>query len=211
MKKIILLAICIMFLSGCDATYKINYKNNAFDETLIINDYYVDEESTFLIDHYENDKIYSDINDKVLVDSNVTKKRNNLYKLRFESNYENQLYSDSIILSECFEFHKFEETDNYIYIALYGDYYCDEFDSIEIIFDTDKKVNFTNASKTFFGKYVWNYDKSDKIDIEIEINKKEANLKISLLIFVLSMVIITIILGVLVYKVVNRYKRNMEV
>ena len=211
MKKIILVIFSLFLLSGCDVKYELDYKDNTFYETLFVNNYYVNNDESFLIDHYKNDNIYSDINDKVIVEKRITSKGGNKYNLKFMASYIEESYSNSLAISSCFEFHKFEETDNTIYIALYGEYYCDNFDKLEIVFDSDKKINYSNAHENNFGTLVWLYEPEDKIDIEIEINKNENKSSVFMVLVALLVMIIIVLLLYLIYKFIAMHKKNREV
>lgn len=211
MKKIILIIFSLFLLSGCDAKYKLDYKDNSFHEILFINNYVVNSDELFLIDHYKNDNIYSDVNDKVIVEKRITSKGGNKYNLKFMASYIEESYSNSLAISSCFEFHEFEETDNTIYIALYGEYYCDNFDKLEIVFDSDKKINYSNAHENNFGTLVWLYEPEDKIDIEIEINKNENKSSVFMVLVALLVMIIIVLLLYLIYKFIAMHKKNREV
>ena len=211
MKKIILVILSLFLLSGCDVKYELDYKDNTFYETLFVNNYYVNNDESFLIDHYKNDNIYSDINDKVITDKRITSKGGNKYNLEFMASYDEESYSNSLAISSCFEYHKFEEDESTIYSALYGDYYCDEFDKLEITFDTDKKINYSNAHEEKFGNLVWNFEPEDDIEIEFEINKNESKPVTYTLLVVLLIVATILLILYFAYKFYTINKKNKEV
>lgn len=211
MKKIILVILSLFLLSGCDVKYELDYKDNTFYETLFVNNFYVNNDELFLIDHYKNDNIYSDINDKVITNKKITSKGGNKYNLEFIASYDEEPYSNSLVISSCFEYHKFEENESTIYIALYGDYYCDEFDKLEIIFNTDKKINYSNAHEEKFGNLVWNFEPEDAIEIELEISKNENKPVIFKLLIVLFIVIVVSLILYFIYKFYIINKKNKEV
>lgn len=211
MKKfIIILAFCAFLISGCDAKYELSYNENVFHEVLYVNNYKIDDDMLFLIDHFKNDKIYGDVNDKISTAVKVTEKSQNLYNLKFNTSYSSKDYVNSLAIETCFEFHSYEEDDDTLYINLYGDYYCDKFENLKIVFKSDKKINYSNAHNVSFGNYVWNYKADDDINIEIEIDKNKAQFNLYLLYpFFGILILLLIIYGV--YKLYVFFKRNKEV
>lgn len=210
-KKIIVLVLSIFLISGCDANYELNYKNGIFEEKLTINNYVVNSDELFLIDHYKNDNIYSDINDKVVTDKKIKSRGGNRYNLKFIATYDEESYNNSLAITSCFEYYKYEEDDDNIYIALYGDYYCDTFDKLKVVFKTDKKINYSNAHAKILGKLVWEFNPEDDMEIELEISKNEIESPLYIVLFVLFVTILISILLYLVYKFYVIYKKNRDV
>lgn len=211
MKKIILVILSLFLLSGCDVKYELDYKDNTFYETLFVNNYYVNNDELFLIDHYKNDNIYSDINDKVITDKRITSKGGNKYNLEFMASYDEEPYSNSLAISSCFEYNKYEENNDTIYIALYGEYYCDTFDELKVVFNTDKKINYSNAHDESFSKLIWNFEPEDEIEIELEISKNENKFPGYVVLILLIGTVIIGLLSYLIYKFYVIYKKNKEV
>lgn len=211
MKKIILVIFSLFLLSGCDVKYELDYKDNTFYETLFVNNYYVNNDESFLIDHYKNDNIYSDINDKVITDKRITSKGGNKYNLEFMASYDEEPYSNSLAISSCFEYNKYEENNDTIYIALYGEYYCDTFDELKVVFNTDKKINYSNAHDESFSKLIWNFEPEDEIEIELEISKNENKFPGYVVLILLIGTVIIGLLSYLIYKFYVIYKKNKEV
>ena len=210
MKKIMLLVFCVFLISGCDAKYELNYVDNSFDEVLYVNNYIVDEDMSFLIDHYRNDKIYGDVNNTNLTTTNIKRKKNNTYDLEFNTFYSNNEYANSLAIQTCFEFHEFVEDANSLYISLYGDYYCDKFENLEVVFKSDKKINYSNAHKVSFGNYIWNFDFDDNINIEIEIDKNIDKINLNIVyIFLTIVVFVLFVFGIC--KIYKLYRNNREV
>ena len=211
MKKIILVILSLFLLSGCDVKYELDYKDNTFYETLFVNNYYVNNDELFLIDHYKYDNIYSDINDKVITDKRITSKGGNKYNLEFMASYDEEPYSNSLAISSCFEYNKYEENNDTIYIALYGEYYCDTFDELKVVFNTDKKINYSNAHDESFSKLIWNFEPEDEIEIELEISKNENKFPGYVVLILLIGTVIIGLLSYLIYKFYVIYKKNKEV
>ena len=211
MKRYIIVLISLFILNGCDVKYNLSYKDNIFTEDLTINNYTVEDDFLFLIEHYANDPIYSDVNDKVLTSKKISKKTDNVYNLEFKSIYENEPYENSVAFSECFQYHTFNETDDKLYISVYGDYYCDEFEELQVVFNTDKKINFSNAHDSYSTRLIWNFNKEDKIDIELEIDKNINIINYKLIIILITIVLMIIVISVVIYKVLLIRKREMKV
>lgn len=211
MKKIILVILSLFLLSGCDVKYELDYKDNTFYETFFVNNYIVNNDELFLIDHYKNDNIYSDINDKVITDKRITSKGENKYNLEFMASYDEEPYSNSLAISSCFEYNKYEENNDTIYIALYGEYYCDTFDELKVVFNTDKKINYSNAHDESFSKLIWNFEPEDEIEIELEISKNENKFPGYVVLILLIGTVIIGLLSYLIYKFYVIYKKNKEV
>ena len=212
MKRILILLLLIIILSGCSAKYELSYKNSLFDEKLTINNYKIDRDLEFLIDHYKNDNIYSDVNDKILTTKEIIEKKNYKYDLSFNSKYDIASYDTSLALTSCFEYYTYEENENSIYISLYGEYLCDDFDKLKIVFDTDRKINYSNAHNTLFGKLIWNFKPNDRMEIELEILKNEKKeIDLLMIFYVLCCFVVFILLTIFSYKCVIKYKSNRSV
>ena len=201
----------MFLLAGCDVKYELDYENDIFQEKLIINNYIVNSDELFLIDHYKNDDVFSDINDKVITKKRITNRGGNRYNLEFMASYDEEPYSNSLAISSCFEYNKYEENNDTIYIALYGEYYCDTFDELKVVFNTDKKISYSNAHDESFSKLIWNFEPEDEIEIELEISKNENKFPGYVVLILLIGTVIIGLLSYLIYKFYVIYKKNKEV
>ena len=174
MKKIITLFVLTLLLTGCDINYKLVYKNDVFNEEIVIKNYLNDEDQTAIpsIESLKNDGYYFDYDENYKFEQTIKDKKNNLYDITLKAVYNEVSYDNSGFLNNCFEFHTFEETDDYYYISLYGTFYCEN-DKTTFNLISDRKVILHNANKVSGGRYIWNLSKVDFLNegIRFQISK----------------------------------------
>lgn len=212
MKKILIL-ILLIFITGCETKYTLKYTDGVFKENINIKNFVDDGdgEGEPGVDYYESYPIYFDIDKTHQFEVNVKKGFDKKYDLNFESIYNDISFSKSSVFNECMQFHEYEEDENFIYISLYGDYYCYAYDKLEIEFISDNKVTYSNAHKINNEKYSWVYEFGDNIDISIEIDKKQNNGFNFFIIYYIVGGIFILALMLLVFKFYKSYKINKVV
>lgn len=174
-KKILILFSLILFLSGCDVDYKLEYKNNLFKETIIINGF-EDHDGIEMfprIDFLSKNGYYFDKNTNYKYEQKIIDKGNSFYDIDLIANYNEISFENSNIFDNCFEFSDYTETDDYIYLSAYGQFYCDHSDNMKINFETDKFVIYNNADEVINGLLVWNKELLTDEGVRIQISKKE--------------------------------------
>lgn len=211
MKRIILIVLPILFLSGCTINYNLEFKNNKFIEIIDgavsndelsleegektdvnINYYNLYIEENPLIDN--NEEVY----DKQITDVANGKK--------FVFNYEyDDNYNKSKAINYCFEDKIFEEDEDFYYIKLGGKFGCLYSDEININLKSDKAILDANADSIKNNTYTWiiNQENKDNVDITLSISKNvyvnKENNKFEVSTFQIIAFVILIVLSLITY------------
>ena len=173
MKKIIIL-ICLLFITGCDATYRVTINNNKVKENIKV---------------IETDKsLFDSVTDtgwtlREVYGENISYNPYHAENYKFKSlNNENQLGSeytsrdleginDLTFLSQCYENPSVSTEDSIVTINTGNEFNCydyyDNLGNIKVIFETNHKVISTNADTIENGSYIWNITKDSNKQIEI--------------------------------------------
>lgn len=186
MKKILLLVIPCLLLSGCTVNYNLKIEDNKFIETIkgnVLNEELkTDKEQTDINLYYEliNFEQNSLISDETAKYKKTISQNKNLVDKNsidyiFSYTYNKETINDSRILNECFENFTFEEKDNKYYFIAFGDFYCNYTKDININITTDYKVINHNANKIENNTYTWtiNENNTENLELYITINKNQ--------------------------------------
>lgn len=160
-KKLLLLFIFIFVTCcGCSGKYTLTYKEDNFSEEFVLVDFSDVEEE--ILARYTDGSEYLEIDE------------NNSYSYEEKDNkkyYKYNMGKEFVLtplIEHCFDKVFVVDEDNYINIKTSGENECDA--SIELYFDTDKKVVSSNASSVKDNVYKW-----DSLDdgVEIHFSKTE--------------------------------------
>lgn len=183
MKKVVLIFLSIILLSGCDINYNIEIKNNKISTDLDLNvseeDYkkYNDNNeeklSATLYEYFDERKIlaFDDMNYTDFLNKKISRS-NNALDINYTYNYDYLNFYKSYALNNCFEDFTVLNEDNYFYIKAQGTFNC-YYDETKINIKTDRKVINSNHDSYKDGVYTWNItrDKIDDINIIFQIDK----------------------------------------
>ena len=181
MKKIILLIISCLLLTGCTVNYNLTIEDNKFTETIkgnVLNEEIkIDENQTdvnIFYDYISKDQPALNNNNDLLYKKNLSKNNNSLdYFYGFT--YDEETINNSRILNNCFENFKFEEKENIYYFMTDGNFYCDYTEEININVTTKYKVTYNNATKIKDNTYIWVINNDNKEDFELYIAVDKTN------------------------------------
>lgn len=182
MKKLIILLLITIFLSGCSADYKLFYYDGVYSENLEItnlnnNENFVNTvndsfEKIFVVDYTNN---YGDMNEQDVINNYSTYNKtlideNDKYGIKFNYDYKKQ---DNIINSNIINnlFDSVMINDNYINIYNSKNIfsYYDNLDNITIKFESDKNVKESNADEVRDNIYYWYINKDNYVNKNIKI------------------------------------------
>lgn len=217
MKRIVLLVICMFFVTGCTMNYEINFGRTVINENISAemdgNIYEVassiDGDGFYLEKELVEGKIPSLKGYKDYYSRKIRVEGNTSYvDLNYKYSYDN--YKDSYVLSRCFEKSYVENTEDYIYVSLGGNFKCFKEDDIRIKVSTVYDVIKHNANEVKDNDYIWDIKLSDdenKVELYIakEIIEKEtkSSFDIKVIIF-----IAIVILGIVILSMRNKIKNN---
>lgn len=182
MKRIVMLFLTVILLTGCSAQYNLSYYDNIYSENLEILG--VKDDSVFVSDIEENlGKVYvvdytndyGDMNEQDVINNYSTYNKtlineNDKYGIKFNYDYKKE---DNIINSNIINnlFDSVIINDNYINIYNSKNIfsYYDNLDNITIKFESDKNVKESNADEVKDNICYWyiNKDNYENKDIRI--------------------------------------------
>lgn len=224
MKKIFL-AITILCLCGCSAKYTLSVNGNQVTEEIFIpvekDKIYVEEDNLEMgtyskdnIEHLLNSDIYVEDGKKSYVYEKNVKDENGFYNVTLTHIYERDRLKNSRVLNECFENTFIEETKNGLKIKLSGKFYCydSEENSLDFVISTKNVVKSASVNHNMFtNEYVWKIDKSNRDNVNIEMNilyeSKVSHYGVTIAAIIIG-IIFVIGAGFIIYKLVQRSKIN---
>lgn len=176
MKRIIVVLISLLLLTGCTIDYNLVIDKDSIKETITgtayKEEYEVREEDSGLNLFYTY--INDDINPLISGDGLYTKDINEIdngINYKYDFIYKNN-YDKSKIINSCFENSNVKETDTYYSIELSGEFYCLYSDKININVISNYVVLENNAKEVNGNKYSWVIDDSGNVNIFLNISKE---------------------------------------
>ena len=215
MKKILLIILTMLFLTGCTVNYNLEIDGDNLNEVITGNvtkkEYEVKE-----TDNGEN-LIYAlfNNNQNALFDEESPylrtledKGKTIDYNFSYLYNYN---FDRSTIINTCFEYHMVDETEDYYYIKLSGKFYCMYSDKININVTSNNAVLENNAMKVDGNVYSWVIKKDKDADILLNVSKKMKHsdnnkLKVMNTFQIIGLVVLVVlcIITIFLYKKKNR-------
>lgn len=217
MKKIILMIICMLFLTGCDLTYEINFDYNNIDEqinaTFDMNIYEfaetIDGDGFYLEKELAEEKIpslkeYKDYYKKQIKVSGNTSD----VKLSYRYNYDN--FENSYLIHRCFEKAYVKNTDEFLYVSLGGNFKCFKEDDVRIKVSSKYDVIKHNANDYKDGYYIWDIkiaEDDNKVELHLSKDIQEKK-KSAFSIFKTILVILFIVSGGSIFFIKKKLDNN---
>ena len=224
-KKILLVIIIMLCLTGCSSEYNLTFRGNTVTEEIvstidnseISSQNIANQQAEIKLNNkfasfIENDQYVFEDNNTIVYDKKVeTKGDKKIVTLRY--NYTLSDYLDSKVYNTCFDEAYIGNYENGFLIIFKGKFYCSGGGQVKVNVKTDKFVvdsNATSISKD--GVYSWIINKSNEDNTELflfvtneEIKKNNAN-TIVLVILILVFLGIT---GFGVYYFLFRNRNNV--
>lgn len=184
MKKILLLLVLSLLITGCTSSYEIIFDESINEKITINYDgdiYKVVEDFDFEGDsfYFESELVNSRIPSLIGFEDYYTKNidvKNNKSTITLDYEYEYDTFEKSYLINECFEKSNFINKDDYYYVSLGGAFYCFGADHFTLKMKTDYKVIKNNADKEEDGYYIWDIEDVNEEDkVELQISKVVKN------------------------------------
>ena len=229
--KILLISFCVLFLSGCTATYELDITGNQFKETIYIDDLNLSSSDIQIfttnpmpVDYRET--CYLDYDR--LVKPNEIEKENGVNYYDVKENNNGLIATANINIKE----YKYSRPLNYAFVNMnvnnYDDYISiygfdgpaifnmyNNLDSFKVVIRTDKEVTEHNADKKNDNEYIWEFtpeDETKELYIEMDSTKvtteKENEKEKKLQIFVAASVFGVIIAIAIIISVIMAIKHH---
>lgn len=218
-KKIILVFIMLILLTGCSSEYKLEISNNKFDENIsamipksmvldIQNEQNSDVEYDDSITPFLEEKTSSLTTSDKFYEKKVSKSTD-IIKVELNYTYDEENFKLANSINTCFEYPELDFSKTY-YMNLQGNFYCLYGDSIDIKIKTKNKVNFNNADEVNENTYIWHIDENnaDYVDIIIDIEKETPKNT-----FIGAFLVIVLIISILfvLYKFLKKNKKRNNI
>lgn len=180
-KRIILLIIVGLFLTGCTNQYNISINGDTISEELIStipsSDIIVQSEEEkaagieaddLITPFIEEDQYPFTNNEKIKYKKTVSKNGNNtIVKLNYDYSIDD--FKKSRVYNECFEKSILSREDGYIRLAFMGEFYCLYGDSININVTSDRKILDDTADDVNNNVYSWTINDSNQDNVNIQL------------------------------------------
>jgi len=215
-KRLFILIAVLFIITGCTAEYELTYENGVFSEHIVVKDEVLKNNNSGIMHITElktNPKL-AKIDEK------------NSYKYKFSTDgtndilnldftYDNISIEKSPVFNQCFRYQNFIDGDNYYYIDLETDMFCEYLSTSDIVFKTDKVVLKHNADEVDEEKGIYKWNDFEKGEIVFQVSKTEkiqtATKTIDDGIIPLYVkIIIAAIVGLIIFVVYRKVKKSQE-
>lgn len=214
MKKILLIMLTMLFLTGCTVNYNLEIDGDNLNEVITGNvtkkEYEVketDNGENLIYALFNNDQNALFDEESPYLRTLEDKGKTIDYNFSYLYNYN---FDRSTIINTCFEYHMVDETEDYYYIKLSGKFYCMYSDKININVTSNNAVLENNAMKVDGNVYSWVIKKDKDVDILFNVSKKmkHSNNKLKVMntfqIIGLVVLVVLCIITIFLYKKKNR-------
>lgn len=171
MKKIILVLVMVLLLSGCNVNYGLRFENEQLMENVKLT---IDNNQEY-IDELKNTKAYAIFDGMGKEEYHTTFKNNkDTFEANYDYTYDLDNFNRNYYISQCFDAISFVRNgDKYIFTSTEG-FKCMIFDyikidNVEVSITTNHEVISHNATKVKGNKYIWNIndENADKMSINM--------------------------------------------
>lgn len=219
MKKIIIMLISLILLTGCSATYDINIKDKKISDEIKI---YTDNDNVkkatqATLDHFENELLdfergYEHYSKEMYSTDQVTG-----YVYNYEFTFDE--YDAMSQLRKCYKDFDFDYSNNILTIKTSNEFLCrnyyEDMNDITINIDSDYQIVSSNADTRNGNKHSWTITRNNysnkPIEIKVNLNDKvikknnaESKIDLKMILVLLTFILLVIVLIVNKKKVVRK-------
>lgn len=206
LSKIVIILICLFFITGCTAEYDVSLIGDKLNEKLTLketNTEIYDEETSSGLTVRDMFNILFQEDQYGKEEYKVKKLDENILSAELKSN--KLTFETSPIISTCYPDISITESNEIITIDTGDNFQCydiyDNLEEVTVKFKTDHKITSHNANSKTKGTYVWNLTKGGSKRIVISYSTKSPIKYIPIIIFFVGVVIV---LGVAVLFIKNK-------
>ena len=215
MKRIFIILLLTLFISGCTAEYNIKIKENTIDEntSLTIEKNLLNE--TFYDVLINDNSVYLDEKDRYSIEEQE-KGNNTIFSYKYTHDIDK--FKESRIINWCYHDKSIINTSDELIISTKGSFDCANresnsyIESAKINIETDLKVLENNADEIHGNVYTWivNEDNYRNKPIYIKIEKNNNNLENINFVYLFLIIIFVLILGVLLTLIIKRRSEKVN-
>ena len=222
-KKILLVIVLLLCLTGCSSEYNLTFKGNTVTEEIVstinnseISSQNIDNQKAEMLlnnriaSFIENDQYVFEDNNTIVYDKKVeTKGDKKIVTLRY--NYTLSNYLDSKVYNTCFDEAYIGNYENGFLIIFKGKFYCSGGGDVKVNVKTDKFVVDSNAnSVSKDGVYSWTINKSNEDNTELFLFVTNEKIKKNNSNTIVLIILIIILLGIVGFGVYYFLFRNRD-
>lgn len=208
MKKIIILLITAILLTGCNATYDINFKKENISDNIkiytdskIVNNASQNQITEFKDKLNEWERGYEYYNREIYATDKITG-----YNYTYDFTYEE--YDAMSQIRKCYKDFEFNVDNNYITITTSNEFLCNTYykdvNNFTLTITSEYKILTSNADTKENNVHKWNFNKNNSknkpLTIKIEKtkplinNEKKSNISITKILSVILFILIIVVL-----------------
>ena len=211
-KKILLVIGMVLLLTGCTASYELTYEDGVFSEHIVVKELNTGNDDYLSITDVQNNPSLIKIDDNNSYKYNLSKD-GEYDVLTLDFDYKDISLEKSLIYQECFEYKLFEEKDDYYIIRLEGKTTCEYLTSVDVVFKSDKVVINSNAEEKDEEKGIYKWNDFTGGEIMLQVSKVDTLSKNGSYIEMIPWyvkLIISLVVGLIIFFVYKKIKRNQE-
>ena len=211
-KKILLVIGMVFLLTGCTASYELTYEDGVFSEHIVVKELNTGNDDYLSITDVQNNPSLIKIDDNNSYKYNLSKD-GEYDVLTLDFDYKDISLEKSLIYQECFEYKMFEEKDDYYIIRLEGKTTCEYLTSVDVVFKSDKVVINSNAEEKDEEKGIYKWNGFTGGEIMLQVSKVDTLSKNGSYIEMIPWyvkLIISLVVGLIIFFVYKKIKRNQE-
>jgi hypothetical protein len=211
-KKILLVIGMVFLLTGCTASYELTYEDGVFSEHIVVKELNTGNDDYLSITDVQNNPSLIKIDDNNSYKYNLSKD-GEYDVLTLDFDYKDISLEKSLIYQECFEYKMFEEKDDYYIIRLEGKTTCEYLTSVDVVFKSDKVVINSNAEEKDEEEGIYKWNDFTGGEIMLQVSKVDTLSKNGSYIEMIPWyvkLIISLVVGLIIFFVYKKIKRNQE-
>ena len=213
MKKLVLLSVIFLLLTGCSSVYNVEITDNTIKEEFITSIPDSERVGNEILDQYSepDDPItpfisedqYPFVDNKEIIYKKDVKRNGNNTIVKLSCEYDIDDFKRSRVYNECFEKSYIKREDGYLRLGFVGEFYCLYGDSLKINIKPKNKVINDTSNDVNNGVYSWtiNDNNVDKVNIQMIIeDNQDTQSSNKIVLILLGVLIIFVIFGIIIFR-----------
>lgn len=210
-RRLLILIVFIITLTGCSSEYNLEFSNNKIKENVVVTildsdipkqvENPVAEIDDRVTPFIEGDQYPFFDNEEIVYDKKVDKV-GDVTTVTLDYEYSHDEFKESNVYQSCFENALFDINRNNYLLSFSGSFYCLYGDEITINIKTNNKVNDHNADKVSGNVYTWiiNQDNVQETSIQMNISDQSKTVQTVLYVVIGIVFVLLVICGYIAYK-----------
>lgn len=212
MKKILYLIFILVFITGCNAEYNIEIKDNSVNEKLNISNVSSSKFDNIYIPVNYEDNDYTVYESKLDGIEYYNINNNNNVTIDYKFKYNN--FQKSTLFNTCYENAVFTIDSYELLVSTSNEFLCyndyEELDKVKVIIKSNYKYLDSNADEIDGDKYIWYINKENKNNKQIllrldttESSNKRTLFSSNVMFIFFFLIIILVLIVILFFKIIS--------